>query len=64
MKDLNGFIYYYNNVCKYKIGDYLESPLIDDLGRRFSFTKKAQVVKVIEHMPGSKLMGEIYVQFL
>lgn len=63
MKKDYDFIYYYEDYPPYTLDDYLPSPICDHLGRRFSFSKKAKVVKVIEHIPGSKLMGEIHVKF-
>ena len=57
------FILYYKNICPYDLGEEVFSPLKDELGRIFCFTKSAKVVKVIEHIPGSALMGEIHVKF-
>ena len=64
MKEKNGFIYYFTGKLMYNEGDYLNSPVIDHLGRRFSFTKKAKISKIIEHREGSRLMGEMHVEFI
>ncbi len=57
------FILYYRNICPFKVNDIVKSPISDELGRKFCFTKLAKVVRVIEHIPGSALMGEIHVKF-